>query len=66
MFTLELPSCLLEIPIYAYTLLSQVLIRCSLLQADWLELDNNEKATLQIDMPDCYTMQPILRGITSR
>ena len=53
MFTLELSSRLLEIPIYAYTLLSQVLIRCSLLQADWLVLDNNEKATLQIDMPDC-------------
>ena len=66
MFTLELPSCLLEIPIYAYTLLSQILIRCSLLQADWLIMDNNEKAILHIDMSDFYTMQPILRGIISR
>ena len=52
MLTLKLPSCVLAIPNDAYTTLSRNLIGCStlrnsVLQADWLLLDNNEKATFK-------------------
>ena len=48
----------LEIPNDAYTTLSQNLIGCSTLsqkccEPDWLILENNEKATLNIHMPYC-------------
>ena len=54
MLTLELAAIVLEIPNDAYTTLSQSLIGCStlsqnVLQADWLILKNNEKATLNIN-----------------
>ena len=46
----------LEFPNDAYTLLSQNLICCSLIsqekqEADWLILDNNEKAAMYIKIP---------------
>ena len=50
MLTLEFSSYLLEIPNDAYTTLSQNLIGCSTLSQDWLTLENNEKATLNIFM----------------
>ena len=53
MLTLELSSCLLEVPADAYLLFSRILIGCLLLksrvlQARWLILGNDEKATLHI------------------
>ena len=57
MLKLELSSIVLEIPNGGYTTLSQNLIGCSTLsqsrvmQVDWLTLENNEKATLNIDTP---------------
>ena len=56
MLTLELSALVLEIPNDAYTTLSRNLIGCSTLrqeylQADWLIGQNNEKATLHINMP---------------
>ena len=56
MLTLELSVLVLEIPNDAYTTLSRNLIGCSTLrqeylQADWLIVQNNEKATLNINMP---------------
>mgnify|MGYP001804717066 FL=1 len=53
MSTLELSSCLLEIPADAYLLFSLILIgylllKSRVLQADWLILGNDEKATLHI------------------
>ena len=49
MLTLESSSYVLEIPNNAYTTLSKILIDSSTLsqelQADWLILENNEKAT---------------------
>ena len=55
MLTLELSVLVLEIPNDAYTTLSRNLIGCSTLrqeylQADWLIMQNNEKATLNINM----------------
>ena len=52
----QLSVLVLEIPNDAYTTLSQNLIGCSTLrqeyqQADWLIVQNNEKATLNINMP---------------
>ena len=53
-------SMVLQITNDAYTTLSQNLIGCpafsqdtSVLQADWLILENNGKATLNINMPHC-------------
>ena len=55
MLTLELSSCILEIPNDAYTTLSQsdwlFNTQSRVLQADRLMLKNNEKATLNIHMP---------------
>ena len=56
MLTLELSVLVLEIPNDAYTTLSRNLIGCSTLrqeylQADWLIVQNNEKATLNINIP---------------
>ena len=56
MLTLELSVLVLENPNDAYTTLSRNLIGCSTLrqenlQADWLIVQNNEKATLNINMP---------------
>ena len=51
MLTLEFSSHLLEIPFNdAYTTLSQNLIGCSTPSRDWLTMENNEKATLNIFM----------------
>ena len=55
MLTLELSVLVLEIPNDACTTLSRNLIGCSTLrqeylQADWLIVQNNEKATLNINM----------------
>ena len=52
----ELYSSVLEIPNDAHTTLSQKLdsmfnTQSRVLQADWLTLDNDEKATLDINMP---------------
>ena len=57
MSALELSSDVLEIPNNAYTALSQNLIGWStlsqarVLQADWLIMENNEKATVNIKVP---------------
>ena len=56
MLTLELSSIVLEIPNDAYTTLSRNLIGYSTLsqecyEPDWLILENNENATLNINMP---------------
>ena len=56
MLILEFFSIVMEIPNAAYTTLSQTLIgvfntHSRVLQADWLILENNEKATLNINMP---------------
>ena len=55
MLTLELSSFILEIPNDAYTTLSQsdwlFNTQSRVLQADRLMLENNEKATLNINMP---------------
>ena len=63
MLTLELSVLVLEIPNDAYTTLSRNLIGCSTLrqeylQADWLIVQNNEKATLNINMPYCGKPAP--------
>ena len=62
MLTSELSSYVLEIPNGAYTTLSQNLIAFSkrVLQADWLILENDEKATLNISMPYCRTKKKFL------
>ena len=56
MLILELSSIILEIPNDAYTTLSRNLINYSTLsqeycEPDWLILENNEKANLNINMP---------------
>ena len=55
MLTLKLSSYILEIPNDAYTTLSQsdwlFNTQSRVLQADRLMLENNEKATLNINMP---------------
>ena len=56
MLTLELSSIVMEIPNDAYITLSRNLIGYSTLsqeycEPDWLILENNEKATLNINMP---------------
>mgnify|MGYP001791473564 FL=1 len=50
----ELSSNVLEIPNDAYSTLSQNLISCSTHSQEYskLTLENNEKATLSINMPD--------------
>ena len=57
MLTLELSSYVLEIPNDAYThsVNSDWLLNTHsrVLQADWLTLETNEKATLNINMPYC-------------
>ena len=46
MLTLKLSAHVLEIPNYAFTTLSQSLIgSITVLQADWLTLENDEKAS---------------------
>ena len=53
--TLELSSIVLEIPNEAYTTQSEsdwlFTTQSRVLQADWWILENNEKATLNINMP---------------
>ena len=65
MLTLELSSSVLEIPDDAYSTLSQTLIvvqhSVKSLQADWLILENYEKATLNINMPYWLTAGVYLR-----
>ena len=56
MLTLELSSIVLEIPNNAYTTLSRNLIGYLTLSQEycepyWLILENNEKATLNINIP---------------
>mgnify|MGYP001802685239 CR=1 FL=1 len=54
MFTLELSSIVMKIANYAYRTPSRNLIGCQesrVLQADWLILENNEKATLSVNTP---------------
>ena len=57
MLTSELSSYVLEIPNHAYPIQHSVNFewlfnnRSRVLQADWLMLENNEKATLNINMP---------------
>ena len=53
--TLELSSIVLEIPNEAYTTQSEsgklFTTQSRVLQADWWILENNEKATLDMNMP---------------
>ena len=65
MLTLRLSSVVLQIPYDAYTTLSRNLIGYSTQQqADWLILENNEKATLNIDMPYCIAGMLLLVSVT--
>ena len=63
MLIFESSSHLFGISNDAYTLLSQILIGCSLLQADWFITNNNEKATLHINVPYYFNMRGNFVGV---
>ena len=61
MLTLELFSIVMEIPNDAYITLSRNLtLSQEYCEPDWLILENNEKATLNINMP--YLLNPVCFG----